>query len=544
MPDVFLSYNREDQARAKLFADAFKHEGFDVWWDVGLRTGEAYDEVTEHALRTAKAVVVLWSPRSVASRWVRSEATLADRNKTLVPCMIEPCERPIMFELTQTAELSHWRGDIGDEAWRDLLADVTRFVNAETAPAPARGPAPAGRPADLGEAPALAVLPFTNRSGLAEDEAFALGMVEDIVAALTLSPDLKVLAAGATAGWRGKVIDLRAIGRELGVRYLLEGNVRRVRETLRVTTQLVEAETGAVVWLQKFDRRLAELTALQEELVTEVAAHLHIKVRNIEGDRVVKQGAQTVHELVLRADALTGENLVSALAEARRAVAIAPDHALAHAVLASVLAFLHLEDGGSDVGRPPEILAAVGRALALDQTDPPVAWRCACALVIAGRPVDAHRLINRLLPLTPNNPMLYFVLALIQVQQGHGDEAIASVDAWDRLAPGTRLQSDSVHLRAIAHYQSGRLNAANDVIDQAYSSNPQHPRILATRAALKQLTGAAGAASDAVRALRAAEPGAPSERFTGQVLMVLDPISAVALNEAFIEAWEAPPRLS
>ncbi len=90
-PNVFLSYNREDQARAMMFAEAFEGQGFKVWWDVGLRTGEAYDEVAETALRTAKAVVVLWSKKSVQSRWVRAEATLADRNKTLVPCMIEPC---------------------------------------------------------------------------------------------------------------------------------------------------------------------------------------------------------------------------------------------------------------------------------------------------------------------------------------------------------------------------------------------------------------------------------------------------------------------
>ena len=77
-PDIFLSYNREDQARAKLFADAFEREGLKVWWDVGLRTDEAYDKVTENALRTAKAVVVLWSKQSVQSRWVRGEATIAD----------------------------------------------------------------------------------------------------------------------------------------------------------------------------------------------------------------------------------------------------------------------------------------------------------------------------------------------------------------------------------------------------------------------------------------------------------------------------------
>ena len=80
-PDIFLSYNREDQARATVFAEAFEAQGLDVWWDTALTPGEAYDQVTEKALKEAKAVVVLWSKKSVESRWVRAEATLADRNK-------------------------------------------------------------------------------------------------------------------------------------------------------------------------------------------------------------------------------------------------------------------------------------------------------------------------------------------------------------------------------------------------------------------------------------------------------------------------------
>ena len=78
MPDIFLSYNREDQAVARRFAEAFAIQGLEVWWDAALKSGEAYDEATETALRTAKAVVVLWSKKSMDSRWVRPEATLAD----------------------------------------------------------------------------------------------------------------------------------------------------------------------------------------------------------------------------------------------------------------------------------------------------------------------------------------------------------------------------------------------------------------------------------------------------------------------------------
>ena len=123
-PDIFLSYSRENAARARLFAEALVAEGFEVWWDAQLRSGEEYDRVTEAALRNAKAVVVLWSQRSVDSSWVRAEATQAYRSKKLMPAMIEDCVRPVMFELTQTAELSHWQGDGKDSAWQAFVADL------------------------------------------------------------------------------------------------------------------------------------------------------------------------------------------------------------------------------------------------------------------------------------------------------------------------------------------------------------------------------------------------------------------------------------
>ncbi len=129
MPDIFLSYSREDQATARRFAQGLEREGFDVWWDATLHSGEAYDQVTEKALREARAVVVLWSKTSVDSRWVRAEATTADRNKTLVPVMIEDCQRPVMFELTHTADLSKWKGDANDPVWQAYVADVRRFVH-------------------------------------------------------------------------------------------------------------------------------------------------------------------------------------------------------------------------------------------------------------------------------------------------------------------------------------------------------------------------------------------------------------------------------
>ena len=128
--DIFLSYARQDRVTARIFAECLIEEGFTVWWDASLHSGETFDEVIERSLRDAKAVVVLWSPRSVASRWVRAEATLADRRNKLVPAIIEPCDRPIVFELTHTADLAEWRGDRSDPHWRTFVEDLGRLVHA------------------------------------------------------------------------------------------------------------------------------------------------------------------------------------------------------------------------------------------------------------------------------------------------------------------------------------------------------------------------------------------------------------------------------
>ena len=128
--DIFLSYARKDRGIARIFAECLADEGFSVWWDASLHSGETFDEVIERQLRDAGAVVVLWSPASVASRWVRAEATLADRRNKLAPAIIEPCDRPIIFELTHTAELCDWTGDITDSRWQTFMSDLRHLIDA------------------------------------------------------------------------------------------------------------------------------------------------------------------------------------------------------------------------------------------------------------------------------------------------------------------------------------------------------------------------------------------------------------------------------
>ncbi|MFN2098721.1 TIR domain-containing protein [Altererythrobacter sp. MF3-039] len=122
--DIFVSYSREDRGAAMRIAALLENEGFSVWWDAAIHSGESFDEVIEEQLRSAKAAVVLWSPRSVNSRWVRAEATLADRRQIFVPVIIEKCELPIIFELTHNTDLSHWDGNTGSEEWQRLISDI------------------------------------------------------------------------------------------------------------------------------------------------------------------------------------------------------------------------------------------------------------------------------------------------------------------------------------------------------------------------------------------------------------------------------------
>ncbi|MBU2606376.1 MAG: SUMF1/EgtB/PvdO family nonheme iron enzyme [Alphaproteobacteria bacterium] len=133
MANVFLSYSRADRAKAQQVAAALEEDGLTVWWDKVLKAGQTYDEVTEGMLRNADVVVVLWSTVSVKSKWVRAEATLGERYSAVIPAMIETADRPILFELTQTADLIGWDGDRSEQRWADFVTDLRHAISRKTA---------------------------------------------------------------------------------------------------------------------------------------------------------------------------------------------------------------------------------------------------------------------------------------------------------------------------------------------------------------------------------------------------------------------------
>lgn len=527
MPDIFLSYNREDAAIARAFAEGFAREGLSVWWDATLRSGEAYDKVTEAALREAKAVVVLWSPRSVESRWVRAEATIADRNGTLMPVTIEPCERPVMFELTQTADLSHWRGDAAATAWMAFLDDVRRMVGrgsidpavASRDPAPIPDPVPAAS-----GAPVVAVLPLTHRAGDEEIELLAEDMTEEITRELAQIRYFKVIAAGTMAAWRGKATDYRALGRELGARYLIEGKLQRGGEDIRLTVQLIDAGSASTVWSQRFVRKAEDIAASPEEFPVAAAAELCEQILVIERNRAIsKPGPHSAWEHLFRAMAHWSQpapdSLRSAIEETRSAIAAAPDIGLAHAILGTELAVqvtLHAEPLGDALRC--EIQAHAKRAMQLDGANPMVIQFLVTAYVALGEGETSLRLARRAVELTPHSTGSYDALGIANLALGRTADAIAAFTEQDRLSSFDNGRPYGLAHLGMCYLLEGQPAEAEEAIDRALALYPDFHLALKWKAIIAAHRGEEHLALATVQRLRAVEPAMSIDKHVRQMV--------------------------
>lgn len=347
---------------------------------------------------------------------------------------------------------------------------------------------------ERGEAPTLAVLPFANRSGLSEDEVFADGMVDDVIAALSQGVNARVLASGATAHLRpGVSVDFAAIGRQLGVRYLLEGNVRRTGDRLRVTTQLVEAATGAVLWTGTFERPLSELAALQEDLVVDVAATLEIKLQTLELQRTLKKPADlTAWEAMTRAYAYQrlGDpaSLMRAIEEAQRSVSIAPDYAVGHAAIAQTTSVLYLIAMPDDPATVQRIRSHVDLALKLDSEDVMALGFCAQALSYIGHPEEALVHATRALRKTPSLGPSHFVLGVTYCLLNRPADAIRTLDDSDRLMPGWAFLFFLKGWKATAFIRAGQWDEAEAMADEGLALNPEYDtaRVVKAMACLRK----------------------------------------------------------
>jgi TolB-like protein len=464
-PDIFLSYSHTDRNTVQRFAAAFEAEGLEVWWDNILRSGESFDEKIEQALREAKAVVVLWSKASVASRWVRAEATLADRNKTLVPVMIEACDRPIMFELTHTVDLAHWQGAQDDRAWQALLADVTRLVGKGAAPQ--TQPIPplqsvvepqARRPVASSTAVAdkigVAFFPFADMTGTKDQAAFLEGLTEEVNTLVSRNPQVGLITASSG--------DPSSVAESLGVDYVLDGSVRGSGGRLRVTVRLMVPRTGEALWTERFDGLALDEFALQEEVAAAIARQVatHILAAEVLRIRALAMDTRTPRDLYLLALALSGDwdhtSLTTAIELVQAALASEPNSPLLHANLGWCYSVIY-QSGWSP--SPQEMLRlsleASARALRGAATDSRVLLQYGSAMISFGTDLSAtEAMIDRALARDPENSSLLMLSAWVRVCMGKKSAlALAVIEECVARDPNASALPYAILAQAICHFQ-------------------------------------------------------------------------------------------
>jgi adenylate cyclase len=373
MADVFVSYARSDKSRVAPLVAAIEAQGWSVWWDPEIATGQEFDRQIAAELKVATAVLVVWTPSSVESRWVRGEAREAADRGILVPVRFDGASLPIDVRAIHTTDLDGWGEDPASPPVQELLrARDTLIARRSALPSATTGSPRSPRgPSDGPAGISICVLPFANMSGDAEQEYFSDGISEDIITDLSKVSALFVVARNTAFTFKGKNVDVSQVARQLKVSHVLEGSVRKAGGRVRISAQLIEGGTGGHVWAERYDRDLNDIFALQDEISEAIVKALKLKLLPEEKKAIEQRGTDNVEAynlyLMARQYYVTGNSGDVRRDEAiirlcSRATDIDPNYARAWALMALGQMALRFDHGRRGDGG----LAVAERALALD----------------------------------------------------------------------------------------------------------------------------------------------------------------------------------
>jgi len=363
--------------------------------------------------------------------------------------------------------------------------------------------------------PSIAVLPFTNLSADPEQDYFADGIVEDIISGLTRLRWLFVIARDSSFIFKGKAIDIRQVGRELGVRYLLEGSVRRAGDRIRIASELLDSATGTHIWADHFDGALSDIFDLQDQITASVVGAIEPKLRHAEIERARRKPTESVdaYDLFLRAVALNAtrkkEDNREALRLLYRAIEIDPRYATAYAVAGYcyVRQYAQCWVSPSDPAMTEGIRVA-RLAAEYGQDDPEALWMAGVTMsVIAGDPKDGLALIDRSLALNPNSANALMASGLVRAFTGDSDAAMAPLERSRQLSPLDPIAYGTSLGFAWVHFVAGRYQEAAAWCDKTQHEAPTHyPPAVRMNAACCGLLGRLEEGRKWVEQLLAANP--------------------------------------
>src|SRR5262245_54654219 len=373
MADVFVSYARTDKARVAPLVAAIEAKGWSVWWDPDISPGQEFDDQIEAEIEAASAVLVVWTPTSVASRWVRGEAREAAERNILVPVRFEQARLPMDVRAIHTTDLDGWGEDSASPQAQDFLRALGAMINRSQASRPAKQGSVVSAPSPAKIAPryTICVLPFVNMSGDPEQEYFSDGITEDVITDLSKVSTLGIIARNSAFMYKGKQADILKVARELKVSHVLEGSVRKAGGRVRISAQLVDGETNSHVWAERYDRDSSDIFALQDEISEAIVKALKLRLLPQEKKAIERRGTSNAdaHNLYLmaRQTYITSQEYDHRSAEAiirlcARATEIDPNYAQAWALMAIGHNKLREATGGG----AGDGMAAAERALAID----------------------------------------------------------------------------------------------------------------------------------------------------------------------------------
>jgi TolB-like protein/tetratricopeptide (TPR) repeat protein len=382
----------------------------------------------------------------------------------------------------------------------------------------------------LPERPSIAVLPFDNMSGDPDQEYFADGMVEEIITALSRIRWLFVIARNSSFTYKGQAVDLKQVGRELGVRYVLEGAVRKAGSRLRISVQLIDTVTGAHLWADRFEGPLEDVFDLQDRVAVSVAGVIEPELQAAETARSAHRPTAdlTAFDLYLRAlrhlDRFETNGLVQALDLLEQAIGRDPDYgpALAMAAHCHQGREVHGCAGDPEAARHTSI-AFARRALRSSPDDPDVLAIAAFVLGYFGEDIDVSLgLIDRCLTLNPSHARGWHWSGLLRVFAGQPDTALEHFENYMRLSPRERL---ATYLNGIgeAYFFSRRFEAAAANLLASLELAPGFPVTYRVLASCYSHMGRLDEAREIVGRLRAITPLAvePATRYRNPELREL-----------------------
>ena len=432
---VFLSYAREDAAVAKELAECIGRGGHDVWWDRQIHGGSRFASEIDRELKSADAVVVLWSEASIESAWVQDEAAEGRDSGRLVPVTMGACRPPLGFRQFHTVDLGTWNGSGEPRTAHDLLAAVAKIATDGLSASTASS---AGK--DKGKAQtSVCVLPFVNMSGDPEQEYFSDGITEDIITDLSKVSALLVIARNTAFTLKGRVMDVKEVARTLEVTHVLEGSVRKAGDRVRITAQMIDGQTGGHVWADRFDRDLTDIFAIQDEISKAIVAALRVKLLPNEKKAIEQRSTGNIeaYNLYLMArqhwingdysDIRRDESIVRIC---RQALSFDPEYAQAWALTALAQAVLRFQHG-KDV----DPLPAAEKAIAIN---PQLAEsHCVVAQLKAeqGDQAEADRELDEALRLDPESWEVNREAARIKFRQSNVREAVPFYEKAAALMP-------------------------------------------------------------------------------------------------------------